>query len=105
MCFGPLYNPPHVKTKLQKSGGSGQVAPIDDSRMCPLQVYYDSNIHDAICVEWMAAFLFLRSMACLSISSRPAKNASSGQRNLLLNWGIAFMYYLYFLNFVVLDIF
>jgi hypothetical protein len=40
--------PPHVKTKLQKSGASGQVTPIDDSRMCPLQVYYDGDIHDAL---------------------------------------------------------
>jgi hypothetical protein len=46
--FGLLYIPPHVKTKLQKSGGSGQVAPIDDSRMCLLKVYYDCNIQDAL---------------------------------------------------------
>ena len=53
----------------------------------------------AICVNWMAAFIFPKGMAGLSISSLPRDRASTGQRPLLLNWGILFSYYLHYCNY------
>ena len=43
--FGPLYFPPHKKQQMKKHDVP---VPVDDSRMCLLQVYYDADVHDAL---------------------------------------------------------
>jgi hypothetical protein len=44
-CFGPIYYPPHQKQKMKKHGIP---APVDASKMCPMEVYYDGDIHDTV---------------------------------------------------------
>ena len=43
--FGPLYIPPHKKQHMRKNDVP---VPVDDSRMCPLGVFYDADVHDAL---------------------------------------------------------
>ena len=45
--FCPWYVAPHIKTKMKKSE-AGQVTIIDESKMCPLQAFYDGDIHDGL---------------------------------------------------------
>ena len=40
-----LYFPPHKKQQMKEHDVP---VPVDDSRMCPLQVYYDADVHDAL---------------------------------------------------------
>jgi hypothetical protein len=43
--FGPIYYPPHQKQKKKKNDIP---APVEASKMCPMEVYYDGDIHDAV---------------------------------------------------------
>ena len=43
--FGPLYIPAYKKQHMKKNDVP---VPVDDSRMCPLGVYYDADVHDAL---------------------------------------------------------
>jgi hypothetical protein len=43
--YGPLYYPPHQKQKMKQNGIP---VPVDASKMCPMEVYYDSDIEDAL---------------------------------------------------------
>ena len=43
--FGPLYIPAYKKQHMKKNNVP---VPMDDSRMCPLGVYYDADVHDAL---------------------------------------------------------
>ena len=43
--FGPIYILPHKKQQMKKHDVP---VPVDDSRMCQLQVYYDADVHDAL---------------------------------------------------------
>jgi hypothetical protein len=43
--FGPSYYPPHQKQKMKKNDIP---APVEASKMCPMEVYYDGDIHDAV---------------------------------------------------------
>ena len=44
-CFGPIYYPPLQKQKMNKNDVPGPVGAI---KMCPMEVYYDGDIHDAV---------------------------------------------------------
>ncbi len=89
------------------SGWSGQVAPIDNSRMCPLQVYYDGNIHNALAnlrrVDGSIPFSEKYGMSVNFFA--PSEKRKFWTKESTPELEIAFMYYLYFFNFVVLDIF
>jgi hypothetical protein len=43
--FVPLYIPPHKKHSMRKNDVP---VPVDDSKICPLEVYYDADVHDAL---------------------------------------------------------
>ena len=43
--FRPIYYPPRQKQKMKKHDIP---APVDASKMCPMEVYYDGDIHDAV---------------------------------------------------------
>ena len=43
--FGPLYIPPHKKLNMRKNDVP---VPVDDSKICPLEVFYDADVHDAL---------------------------------------------------------
>jgi hypothetical protein len=69
--------------------------PVDDSKRCPLEVYYDADVHDALSnlrkldgdiVSWTGIFQCTLSIACLLIFA-PQNRASTGPSPLLRNWG------------------
>jgi hypothetical protein len=41
--FGPIYYAPHQKQKMKTND-----VPVDASKMCPMEVYYDGDIYDAV---------------------------------------------------------
>ncbi len=43
--FGPIYYPQHQKQVMKKHEIP---APVDASKMCQMEVYYDGDIHDAV---------------------------------------------------------
>jgi hypothetical protein len=43
--FGPIYYPPHQKQKMKKHDIPARV---DASKMSPMEVYCDGDIHDAV---------------------------------------------------------
>jgi hypothetical protein len=43
--FGPLYIPPHKKQAMRKNN---LPAPVDASKMCPLEMFYDADVHEAV---------------------------------------------------------
>ena len=88
--FGPLYIPAYKKQHMKKNDVP---VPVDDSRMCPLGVYYDADVHDALSnlrkldgdipvhPQYVACLLFFL----------PRKNrVSTGPSPLPLNWGTSF---------------
>ena len=43
--FGPLYIAPH---KLQAMRQNNVPSPVDPSKMCPLEMFYDADVHEAV---------------------------------------------------------
>ncbi len=43
--FCPIYYSLHQKQKMEKNDIP---APVEASKMCPMEVYYDGDIHDAV---------------------------------------------------------
>ncbi len=43
--FGLFYIQPHKKHSMRKNDVP---VPVDDSKRCPLEVYYDADVHDAL---------------------------------------------------------
>jgi hypothetical protein len=70
--FGTLYIPPHKKQSMRKNNVA---VPVDESKMCQLEVYYDPDVHDALAANWPKCTL---SVACLSIFVPPKNRASTG---------------------------
>ena len=43
--FGPLYIAPH---KLQAMRQNNVPSPVDPSKRCPLEMFYDADVHEAV---------------------------------------------------------
>ncbi len=43
--FGPLYIAPHKKQDMRKNNVPAQV---DASKMCPLEMFYDADVHEVV---------------------------------------------------------
>ena len=43
--FGRLYIAPHKKQAMRKNHVP---APVDASKMCPLEMFYDADVHEAV---------------------------------------------------------
>jgi hypothetical protein len=43
--FDPINHPPHQKQKMKKNDIQ---VPVDASKMCPMEVYYDGDNHNPV---------------------------------------------------------
>ncbi len=84
--FGPIYYPPHQKQKMKKHDIP---APVDASKMCPLEVYYDGDIHDAVAnLRKFDGTIPEHHHYGVPVNFfAPRDRVSTGQRLLHLNWG------------------
>ena len=66
--------------------------PVDDSRMCPLQVYYDADVHDALGnLRKLGGDIPVHHQYGMSVNFLPPKNrVSTGPSPLPQNWGTSF---------------
>jgi hypothetical protein len=87
--FGPLYIPPHKKHSMRKNNVA---VPVDESKMCPLEVYYDADVHDALAnMRRLDGDIPVHHQYGMSDHCFAAKNrTSTGPSPLLRNWGTFF---------------
>ncbi len=82
--FGPIYYPPHQKQKIKKNDIP---APVEASKMCPIEMYYDGDIHDAVAnLRKLDGTIPVHPQyECQIIFMPPRERVSTGQRRLHLN--------------------